>query len=484
MRITISLLLLCVLSADVFADWPQWRGPNRSGYIDAVELATKLPSDGLQPEWKLDAFQGGTSGGWSSPVISGNRVFAYSHTKTKMEGADLGKAKYPWLSPDKRVGMSDEEYEEYEIKRRDENEQRAKSYEFDQRLVCLDLETGAVVWDRSEKTIYTRFTQSSTPCVTDGKVLVLTPARIAKCFDAETGEVVWKTKIPGTFRDEYFSSSFAVAGDVALVACGPLVALDLSTGKINWTGDGQTDYQSHSSPILWDADGQLIAICNTSGGITKAYSVASGEKIWSIKSGAGSASPIVAGNLLLTYGSSRKTGLTAFELNPKSPGTPPEESWRFQRAADNGSTPVVRGEHVFVQGEKRVAKVALTDGKPVWQTTLKISTPKYTSMIGAGNQIFYSWEGLIAFDANSDRFEQIYDAEIDSTGRLIKGEDLRRILELDSISAGEDGLAKAEKIWQKEAIQSGPLGCSTPAFSDGRLVIRLRKAIACYDLRQ
>lgn len=483
-RGTTTIAICFSLASFAIADWPQWRGPNRSGYAESGPLRTDLPEEGLSPVWKIDSFAGGTSGGWSSPVISGNRVFVYSHTKDKKGDAELGKAKYPWLAPEKRTGMTDEEYREYEVKRRDENERRAKSYEFSQRLICIDLESGETVWDRKAETVYTRFTQSSTPCVADNKVLVLTPARTAICYDADTGDTIWQKSIPGAFRDEFFSSSFAVVGDTALVSCGPLVAFDLATGDIRWMGSGATDYQSHSSPVIWDSESGSIAITNHSGGVTQAYRITDGQRLWEMKTGAGSSTPIVADDTLLTYGSSRKSGLTAYQLNAKAPAEQPTQKWQFQRAADSGSTPVVRGEYVFVQGEKRVAKVRLEDGKSIWQTTLKISTPKYTSMISAGDQVFYSWEGLLSFNAESDRFQKIYDAEIDTKGQLIQADDLRRLLKYDEISAEEDGLAKAEKLWQKEAIKSGPLGCTTPAFSNGHLVLRLKNAVVCYDLKK
>ncbi|NND97386.1 MAG: PQQ-like beta-propeller repeat protein [Pirellulaceae bacterium] len=483
MRFTFVLLSVVLLGAPSMADWPQWRGPERSGYIQSGPLLTELPSDGLEPLWRIDSFAGGTSGGWSSPVISGNRVFVYSHTKERNKDADLGEAKYPWLSPDKRTGMTDEQYADYEIKRRDENEARAKAYRFEQRLVCADLNSGDILWDQVEPTVYTRFTQSSTPCVADGKVFVLSPARTARCYDAQTGNVLWSTPIEGAFRDEFFSSSFAVEGSIALVSCGPLVAINVDDGRELWRGDGDAEYQSHSSPVIWHAKSGAVAITNTSGGRTEAYRISDGKKLWVIQSGAGSSTPIVADNILLTYGSSRKSGLTAYQLNDTASEKQPEQIWQFQRAADSGSTPVVRGDSVFVQGEKRVAKVRLADGKSQWQTTLKISTPKYTSMIGVGDQLFYGWEGLMAFRADGDRFEQIYDAEIDSRGRLIRGDDLRRLLKLDELAATDGGLSKSERLWQDEAVKSGPLGCSTPAFSDGKLVIRLRNSVICFDLR-
>ena len=102
----LSVLFAVGLASDrqAIADWPQWRGPNRTGHVESAALIDDLPTDGLKAALKFDSFAGGTSGGWSSPVIVGDRVFAYSHTKIENENANLAKAKYPWLPPDKRTG--------------------------------------------------------------------------------------------------------------------------------------------------------------------------------------------------------------------------------------------------------------------------------------------------------------------------------------------------------------------------------------------
>jgi outer membrane protein assembly factor BamB len=225
-------------------------------------------------------------------------------------------------------------------------------------------------------------------------------------------------------------------------------------------------------------------IANTSGGRTQAYQVADGRKLWEINAGVGQSTPIVVGNRLLLYGSSRKSGLTAFQLDAQAVEKLPSRQWQFQRAADSGSTPVVRGDAVFVQGEKRLAKVRLLDGDTEWQTTLKISNPRYTSLIAAGNQVFFGWEGLLAFQAEGDRFEKIYEAKIDSDRRLIGTEDLREKLQGNQAGSDSDGAGKAEERWQKNAVATGPLACSTPAISGGLMVLRLRNAVVCYDLRK
>ncbi|WP_345687362.1 PQQ-binding-like beta-propeller repeat protein [Novipirellula caenicola] len=470
--------------SQLWADWPQWRGANRDGYAESTNLIRDLPAAGLSPMWELTGFEGGNSGGWSSPVIADGKVYVYAHTKSKKEGGTLGQAQYPWLPPEKRTGMTDAEYEAYEVKRRDENEARAKAFSFEQRVVCLDLESGETIWDKRTPVVYTRFVQSGTPCVADGKLLVLGPERTAYCYDAETGNVIWTERLSGEFRDEFFASSFVVHADVAMVACGALVALDVSDGRLLWQGQTPLDYASHSSPVVWQLGDQPsradVVIANTKGGRTEAYRIADGTWLWDLQSGAGQSTPIVTADLLLTYGSSRKNGLSAYRLDATAADVAPELAWRFRGAADSGSTPAVYKNSVFVQGEKRLAKVRLQDGDTVWQTTLSISNPRYTSPVVAGDLLYFGWDGVLCVDAANDRYRALFDAEIDSEGRLIKSDDLRSKLNLDAIEE-QDGAGEAEKVWQK-ALSFGPLACATPAISDGVMLVRRRDSLVCYQL--
>jgi hypothetical protein len=41
----------------------------------------------------------------------------------------------------------------------------------------------------------------------------------------------------------------------------------------------------------------------------------------------------------------------------------------------------------------------------------------------------------------------------------------------------------AEKLCQSRIGRQGPLTCATPAIADGRMYIRLKNSLACYDLR-
>ena len=127
---------LIVLSASFVsaAEWNQWRGPNRDGVADpSPALISSLPQGGLKPVWiSEEILSGSNGGGWGSPIVSDalvngeqrQRVYLFAHKRVQVRKPE--PKKFLWLAPDKRVGMTDEQYRQYEIKRRDEDEQRAK----------------------------------------------------------------------------------------------------------------------------------------------------------------------------------------------------------------------------------------------------------------------------------------------------------------------------------------------------------------------
>lgn len=481
MRIVMAMGFLCLTAMATAEDWNQWLGAARRGASEGPGLLTELPAEGLPALWVVKDIPGGNSGGWGSPVIADGRVYVFVHTKSKNSDVDLGPVKYPWLSPEKRT-MSDAEYEAYEVKRRDEAERRAKAFRFDQKMVCVDLKSGALLWEHTQPSVYTRFVHSGTPCVHNGRVLMLCGGRKACCWDADNGKLLWETRLPGEFRDEYFCSSFAASGNVGVVACGALFALNLQDGSILWQGDDPVTYGSHSSPVIWQSGDAAVVVANVQGGRTLGRRLGDGQLLWELQSGTRQSSPIAINNTLLTYGSSRKSGLIAFRLDPDAVEKTPEELWRFRRSADGGCTPAATDRAVFVQGERRMAKVDLETGRREWMERLPISSPRYTSPIVHGDQLLFGWQGLLAIDAAGDDFQLLYDGRISAEGRLFEREVLRRRLGLDEAGSDADSLAKAERTWQREAIRTGTLDCSTPAASEGIVVVRRRDSLAAYRL--
>jgi outer membrane protein assembly factor BamB len=464
------------------ADWNQWRGPNRDGVApDGPALRTSLPSDGLKPLWVSKAeIPSARDGGWASPVIADGRVYIFAHRRIKLGEGELPKKKYPYLAPDKRVGMTAAEYEEYERNRREEDYQRGKAFKFDEVVYCIDVESGETIWKSERASGYTRWPQSGSPAVVDGRIYILGAARTARCLDAKTGKDLWASKLPGEFKDEYLQSSIAVADGVAIVLCGWLFGLDAKSGKIIWESESKSKKQMHTSPVFWQSDAGPLVIANVDGGNTVCVEPRTGRERWRVNTQAGHSTPVVVGNRLLTYGSSRKTGLRCFAITPDSA----DELWVYQKSADSGSSPVVVDGHVYVQGERRLACVSLESGKAEWMTTLDLAKPRYASLAAADGKVFYAWEGLLCFAATPKDFQPLLNAKFDGSHLMADEEAFRRILKIDEIESGTDGLAKAERVWQKAIGNHGPLRCTSPAIADGRIFLRMKNGIACYDLRK
>jgi len=338
-----TLLSLGIAASAPAADWNQWRGPNRDGAAPkSPPLIESLPPGGLKPVWLSEAeIPSARGGGWSSPVVVGDRVYAFAHRRVKATEKDLPPRKYPWLPPDKRGHLTPEQYEEYEVKRRLEDQQRSKHYHFDEAIYCIDTTNGKTIWENNRRSVYTRFPHSGTPAVVAGRLYVLGAGRVARCVDATTGKDLWSTRLPDEFVDEHLHSSFAIADGAAVVLAGRLYGLDAASGKILWAGDPRSTRGDVSSPVVWRSGTGERIVANVSGGDTVCVEPRTGKELWRIETGAGRSTPIIVGDKLITYGGSRRGGLRCYDLS----GAEPKRDWTYNGAADSGSSPVVVGDY-------------------------------------------------------------------------------------------------------------------------------------------
>ena len=91
------LLLRCVMGAAVSflgiaavnaeessTDWPQWRGPNRDGYVQSEDWPEGISEDHLKQSWRLEL---GPS--YSGPIVADGKVFT---TETKDKKIEVARA--------------------------------------------------------------------------------------------------------------------------------------------------------------------------------------------------------------------------------------------------------------------------------------------------------------------------------------------------------------------------------------------------------
>mgnify|MGYP002624173683 CR=1 FL=1 len=478
-----AFFLMPLLAAGLCAgQWNHWRGPQRNGVDpDSPALRSELPSDGLLPMWTSEEnFPTGGSGGWSSPVVADGCVFVLTHVRNRREGVELPPEKFKSLDDDHRAKLTEEQLEKYESNRREEQQRRrALLFQHEERLTCFDAATGKQLWVNTHDSHQTRYAQSSSPAVVDGIIIVHGARGVVRAVDAGSGEGIWRTQLPGEFDEQPHPASVAVAGSVVVIVAGRPFGLDLKSGKLLWQGSDELR-SDNSSPAVWMHRGESYVLLHT-GKETACLSANDGREIWRVESQAGRSSPVVTGDRLITYGNSRKGGVRAFALSPERA----DPLWKNTDVADEGSSPVPVGEHLYVHGDRRLVCIDMADGKTLWRRELDIERPRYTSLVAAGEQVIFAAGGLLCFAADPDQYRLLVNGRFDSEGRLATEEYFRRELNIEKLEQTAEGQKQAQSIWRKQIESSGPAQCVSPALHDGRIYLRLRNgSIACYDLRQ
>ncbi len=204
-------------------DYPQFRGPDRSGVLDGVDLNRDWDRAPPRLLWRH-----AIGAGWSSFAVVG------------------------------RWGVT--------------QEQRGT----DEAVVCYDVLTGAAVWEHRDKGLFHEVMGGdgprATPTIDHGRVFALGAIGTLNCLDGTTGEAVWSRHI---LEDAGCSNSpFGMAGsplvlrDLVVVCPGgqrqSLVAYDRNTGAFRWgAGDSRAAYSSPLAVVL--AGTEQILIFNAAG---------------------------------------------------------------------------------------------------------------------------------------------------------------------------------------------------------------------------
>ena len=376
------------------ADWPQWRGPDRNGLgPKSPALANSLA--GLSPLWLADGIPSGDRGGRGGLVIHAGKVYGLVSAASKSSAID--------------------------------------------EVFCLDAATGKTIW-KSKVQDSSGQAGSSTPCIVKGKLYVVGSGSKAYCLNADSGSPIWEAKLTRS-SNKSIASSIAVVGKVAVLLADVLTGLDAETGKVLWTQNQITGFES--SPVAWNSKGRDYVICN-SARETHCVDAADGRILWSVPGG-GKSTPVVAqeygGDFLVNMSDNRRTGLSAYRLTDKGP----QKLWTLKEC-DRASSPVVFDGHVYaIAGGSNghgahLLCVHLDTGKVAWEEVVDFA--EVSSPVVADGKVFaVCGTFLWLLQATPEKYSVLSQA------------DYRITL------------------------------CTSPTIVEGRLYVRQANAIACYDLR-
>ena len=255
-----SFLLAVLMLAAPGADWPRFRGPNGAGLQDGTPLPAQLGAS-RNVVWKT-----ALPPGYSSPVVSGDRIFVTAFLGEKLL------------------------------------------------TIALDRVTGRELWRReaprarSEKLDRRNGPASPTPAADGANVYVFFPdyGLLSYTF---AGAERWRTPL-GPFNNVYgMGASPVLAGDLVVLVCdqnrGSFAAgFRQADGREVWRTARPEALSGHSTPIVYDPPGGPLQVIAPGSFRLDSYAVATGESVaWTnglpgeMKSG-----PVLAGDLLFVNG--------------------------------------------------------------------------------------------------------------------------------------------------------------------------------------
>jgi outer membrane protein assembly factor BamB len=238
---------LIALGSFLAADWPQWRGPQRTGISQETGLLKEWPSEGPRLLWQRDNI----GSGYSTPSIVGDRIYLISNEGLDNEfvqALNVADGKQVWAQRIGIVGNPDQR-PPYPGSRSTPTVDGDVLYALgsDGDLVCMETAAGEIRWRKHLRNDfggkYGEWAYAESPMV-DGEVLVCTPGgeeATLIALNKRTGEVIWKSQVPS---DEEGGQEPGYASAIIVNAAGVkqyvqflqkgLVGVDATTGKFLW----------------------------------------------------------------------------------------------------------------------------------------------------------------------------------------------------------------------------------------------------------
>jgi outer membrane protein assembly factor BamB len=228
------------------ADWPQWRGPQRTGISAETGLLKEWPAEGPKLLWHAKEI----GFGYSTPAVVGERVYLLSNDGPDNEYVQALSArdgKQVWSTRVGGVGNPDQN-PSYPGARSTPTVDGPRLYALgsDGDLVCVESATGRLLWKKSLRAEFGGqpgiWAYSESPLV-DGDVVVCTPGGAQAtllALNKLTGEVIWKSPVPGADQAAYASIvPMEVGGRKQYVQFlqNGVVGVDAKSGKFLWRYD-------------------------------------------------------------------------------------------------------------------------------------------------------------------------------------------------------------------------------------------------------
>jgi outer membrane protein assembly factor BamB len=345
-------LLLPAAAALSGSDWPEWRGPARTGTSTETGLPTSWSPSGQNLAWKA------AYGGRSSPVVFGDRLYLQN-----------------------TVGAGATEQE---------------------RLLCLNADTGRLLWEHR----YNIFTSDvpahriawSSPAVdaASGNVFAISGNGLVMSLSRD-GKVLWERSLAEEFgmwtTHGGRMSSPIVDGNQVIVSgltfswgqfaggAHRFISFDKSSGQILWVSapEGRPTDTIYANPFVATVNGVRMFFSGGSDGAMHALKANTGEPIWNwlvSKRGLNTAALVVGDDVIVTHSEeniiSNEMGMLA-AVPAASTGVLADKGarWLVRGVQAGYASPVSDGERIYLLDNGGVLLAFdLKTGKELWKETI------------------------------------------------------------------------------------------------------------------
>jgi outer membrane protein assembly factor BamB len=354
------------------ADWPDWRGPARSGASAETALVNAWSPAGQNLAWRVPY------GGRSGPVVFGDRLYLQNTS-----------------------GAGEMEQE---------------------RLMCFNADTGQLLWEHR----YNMFTSDvpahriawSSPVVdtATGSVFAISGNGLAMSLNKD-GKLLWERSL----AEEYGMwtthggrmSTPIIDGDRMIVSglvfgwgqtASPahrFIALDKTNGQTIWVSapEGRPTDTIYANPYVADVNGVRMFFSGGSDGAMHALKIATGEPVWHwdvSKRGLNTAALMVGPDVIVTHSeenlASNEMGmLAAVPAASKGTLTDKDARWIVRDVQAGYGSPVSDGERIYVADNGGILfAFDVKTGKQLW--TEKLGTIQKSSPVLADGKLYVGTE--------------------------------------------------------------------------------------------
>jgi outer membrane protein assembly factor BamB len=314
-----ALVFVVMFSPGALAeDWPAFRGPGGQGHSTETGLPLEW-SETRNVAWKV----GVPGRGWSSPVVSGGRVWLT--TATEAGGGSL-------------------------------------------RLLSFDAATGRPVTDtelfrvRGSRAPNVKNSRASPTPIVDGDRVFVHFGADGTAAVTTAGAVVWRVVL-GYESQHGNGGSPVLYDDLVIFSCDGadqafVVALDKRTGNVRWQTPRRQPYdQAYSTPLVINVAGRDVVV-SVGAYRAGAYDPRSGREIWHVRYGTGFSNvprPVFGHGLVYIATGFQQPSLMAVRVGGAGDVTRSHVAWTMTRGAPYTPSPILVGDELYVVSDLGIA---------------------------------------------------------------------------------------------------------------------------------